>query len=76
MPRFFFDVRQDDGLTSDVEGEELSSLDAAVREAALAAIHLAKELLSISRSTLVIEVRDEQGRKILRATVMLQVERL
>jgi hypothetical protein len=76
MPRFFFDVRQGDRLTSDMEGEELRDIEAAEREADLAAIHLAKELLSPSRSKLFIEVRDEQGQKIFRAMVTSHVERL
>jgi hypothetical protein len=76
MPLYFFDVRQSDGFTSDTEGEELAGIDAAEIEVFLAAIHLAKELLSVARSTLAVEVRDEQGQKILRATVTAHVERL
>jgi len=76
MPRYFFDVREFERLISDTEGEELADSDAVAREAALAAIHIAKELLNASRSTLAVEVRDEEGLKILRATVTLRVERL
>jgi hypothetical protein len=74
MQRFFFDVRQDGGLTRDVEGEELADMKAAEREAAVVAVHLAKELLNISSNTLAVEVRDERGKSVVRATVRLQIE--
>jgi hypothetical protein len=76
MPRYFFDVRQSEGFTPDTEGEELADIDTASREAALAAIHLAKDLLDASRSMLAVEVRDESGQTVLRATVTAHVERL
>jgi hypothetical protein len=75
MPRYFFDVRQSDGLTTDTEGEELADIDAASREAALAAVHLAKEHLSATGSTLTVEVRNEKGQYVLRAKVFLDIER-
>jgi uncharacterized membrane protein len=76
MPRYFFDVRQNSGLTLDTEGEELADIDAVAREAALAAIDLTKDLLDVSRSMLAVEVRDEGGQKVLRATMIAHVERL
>jgi hypothetical protein len=75
MPRFYFDVRQDGDLTPDEEGEELPDADAAEQEAALAAIHLVKELLHGPQASLAVEVRDEQGTRVARATVTLDVDR-
>jgi hypothetical protein len=76
MPRYYFDVRQSEGLTLDTEGEELADIDAAAREAALAAIDLTKDLLNATRTMLAVEVRDERGQTVLRATVTAHVERL
>jgi len=74
MPRFYFDLRQDAKLVADEEGEELSDIAAARREAAIAAIHLAKELLGDAPGSLIVEVRDENGAHVGRAKVSLDVE--
>ena len=74
MPRFYFDVRQDGSLIADTEGEELPDNAAAEREAALVAAHLTKELLSGGRGNLVVEVRDENAKPVVRAKVSLDVE--
>jgi hypothetical protein len=74
MPRYYFDVRHDGRVIADSEGEELPDIEAAKREAALAAIHLAKEFLGGPRGTLVVEVRGEQGQPVVRAKVSLDVE--
>ena len=75
MPRFYFDVRQDGELTPDEEGEELPDVGAAEQEAALAAVHLAKELLHGPHASLAVEVRDEQSKRVARATITLDVDR-
>jgi hypothetical protein len=75
MPRFYFDVRQDGKVIADDEGEELPDTAAAISEASLAATQLAKERLRSPRDTLVVEVRDEQGQPVVRAKVLLDVER-
>jgi len=76
MPLFYFDVRQSDKLVADTEGEELADVTAAQREAAIAAVHLAKELLSDASGNLVVEVRNEMGKRVARAKVSLDVESL
>jgi hypothetical protein len=63
-------------LAADEEGEELPDVAAAEREAALAIVHLAKELLSGPRGDLTVEVRDEHGQAVARAKVSLEVERI
>jgi hypothetical protein len=75
MPRFYFDVRHDERVTHDTEGEEHPDIAAAEREAAVAAAHLAKELLDGSRRTVAVEVRDERGRHVVRAEVSLDIVR-
>jgi hypothetical protein len=75
MPRYYFDVWQNGQITEDIEGEELPDPAAAEQEAALAAVHLSKELFSGSRDELAVEVRDEQGQPVVRAKVSLEVER-
>jgi hypothetical protein len=75
MPRFYFDVRHDGKTIADAEGEELADIAAVEREAAVAAIHIAKDLLSDRRGNLAIEVRDEHGQPVARAKVSLDVER-
>ena len=74
MPRFYFDVRQDNQLVTDAEGEEHPNAAAAQREAALAVAHLSKELLRGEPGQLVVEVRDEEGRPVVRAKISLDVQ--
>jgi hypothetical protein len=55
----------------------LNGLDSAQREAVRALPELAKEALpDVARRDFVIEVGDEAGQKVLRATLSLTVERL
>jgi len=63
MPRFYFDIRDQDGVTYDDVGLELPDLEAARAEARLALGELMVE--SISRSgtgAIRIEIRTEDGR--------------
>jgi hypothetical protein len=77
MPLFYFDVREGSGFISDADGIELHDLDAAEREAAEAAAELGRERISFSKDrSVVIEVRNEHGQRILTATVSLQIVRV
>jgi hypothetical protein len=75
MPRFYFDVCEDETHIPDVEGEELPDITAAEREAALAAAQLAQERLNGSGKLSVV-VRDAEGQPVLHAYVSLDVVRL
>jgi hypothetical protein len=75
MARFYFDVRHDGKIVADAEGEILPDIAAAEHEAAVAAIQIAKDLLSGVRGNLAIEVRDEHGKPVAQAKVSLDVER-
>jgi hypothetical protein len=67
MPRYYFDLRDDDGLSVDYEGMELPSIEAVQEEAARSLADMARDTvrkpsLSLSRNhRLAIEVRDEDG---------------
>jgi hypothetical protein len=74
MARFYFDVRLADKITADSEGEDQPDAAAAQREAIVAALHLAKELMGVGRESLVVEVRDEEGQRVARAKLSLDVE--
>ena len=63
MPRYFFHIRDLDGLVPDEEGQELASIVAARQEAMLSAYDIAGEKLrngeTIAGET--IEITDEGG---------------
>jgi hypothetical protein len=75
MPRFYFDLRQNGLLTTDEEGEDLSDLDAAEREAALVAAHLTAELFKGHGLEFCIDVKNDRGETLARTYVSLDVER-
>ena len=64
MPRYFFNIRDDAGVTQDREGEEFCDRDAAMHEAELAAREVAAD--AIRRGLPVpnrhIEVMDKDGK--------------
>ena len=60
MPKFYFDVREDSRLTSDIEGMELRDSASATREAIDTATLMAKDVLSSGQTErIAIEVRDD-----------------
>jgi len=76
MPRFYFDVREDGTFSPDDEGLEFLDLDAAEREAAVAASAIARDRLPKGESReIVMEVRDEHRQRMSTVTVSLHVER-
>src|SRR4051812_18746160 len=76
MPRFFFDVRENGTVSPDEEALEFPDLDAAEREAAVAASAIARDRLPNGRSReIVMEVRDGDRQHLLTVTVSLHVER-
>jgi hypothetical protein len=75
MPRFYFDVCEDDTHIPDVEGEELPDVTAAEREATRAAAQLGQERLN-GAGKLSVVVRDADGQPVLHAYISLDVVRL
>ena len=75
MPRFFFDSRDGDELILDDEGLELAGIEAARDEATAALRDIAKDAIPHSeRRELAIEVRDEAGCQIIRASLWFEVQ--
>jgi hypothetical protein len=58
--RYFFDIRDDFYSADDADGEELSGVDAAHREAVKVATSIAGDLFIAKGSEITVTVRDEQ----------------
>ena len=77
MPRFYFDIREDDRLVSDDDGNDLPNTDAAEREAVLVAAEIASDQVKRGRiEKVVVEVRNEDGERVAVTTLTLQSVRL
>ena len=75
--RFYFDVREGSRFLPDDEGLEFPDLGAAEREAAIAAAEIGRDWLPRGDAReIVIEVRNEHGRRVLTVTVSMHVERV
>jgi hypothetical protein len=75
MPRYFFDTRTDDRVVPDDDGIFLNGLDAARAQATEALADMARDVLPKERAhTLSVEVRDETGRQVIKASVWSEVQ--
>jgi hypothetical protein len=73
VPRFYFDVRQDENVISDDEGSEFESLDAAVHAAAeIGTDRLAKG--DPSNIAIGVDVRDEQNHRVCTVTPSMKID--
>ena len=66
MPRYFFDLHDDQGTAFDEEGLELASLRAVQAEAAKSVADMARDAVIAAtpakgKQTMAIDVRDEEG---------------
>jgi hypothetical protein len=77
MPVFYFDVREDTRFAPDEEGTNLPDIDAAEEEAAEVAALIGRDKLP-SRNTrsVIVEVRNEYGQRVLTVTVTLDIDRV
>ena len=76
MPRFYFDVREDGKFFPDEDGQELADVDAAELEAAYSAASICHDLLPTGKTRqVVLEVRNDQGQRVLTATVTFEIAR-
>jgi len=79
MTRYYFDMRDDDGVTIDDEGMELSSLQQVQEEAARSLAGMARDavvrLNGSEGHRLAIEVRDDSG-PLMRVRFSFEVDRL
>jgi hypothetical protein len=77
MPRYFFDTSDGDSSVRDDEGVECNNLEEVGAQAVAALSDMASDKLPDGdRREFVVEVRNESGRSILRATLSLNVEHL
>ena len=77
MTRFYFDTNDGRRGITDKIGVELRDRHAALQEAVRALPEIAKDSLpNGTEREFVVDVRDDEGRKLLRATLSLSVETL
>ncbi len=77
MARYFIDVLDGEKLITDEEGVELSGLDAARAEAMSTLGDMARDVRPDSEGrAVVIRIRDEGGKPVLMASLVLTVEQL
>jgi hypothetical protein len=77
VPRFYFDIRDNDKLTRDEDGVELDGVDAARREAAQTVAQMGKDVLpGTVHWELAIEVRNDRPEPLLRAALVFDIQRL
>jgi hypothetical protein len=77
MSRYFFDTREGQKFTPDVEGLEFDSLDAAEYEAACAATEIGRDRLPKGESRdVTVEVKNEDGQRVLTVKVSMEVDRV
>lgn len=74
MPRFFFDTFDGEFSSRDDVGQDLPDMEAARREAQIALPGMAHDALpSGNYRTFVVNVRDENGKSVLRAALSLVI---
>lgn len=75
MPRYYFDIRDDEYVQKDNEGTVLSGLAEAKAQAVKTLPDIARdEMLDCDRREFVIEVKDEDGRPVLVARLSIAVD--
>ena len=76
MPRYYFDAHDGRTFIEDLEGTELDSLEAAQERALHALPDMPREgVPERGHRTMVVKVREEAGRTVLRVGLTLIVER-
>ena len=77
MPRYFFDIRNGDGLIPDEEGTDLPDLQAAQLEAARTLADMSRDhAINNAPHRLSVEVKDDQQKPLLEAVLTLEVRPL
>jgi hypothetical protein len=75
VPRFYYDVRDDGNIIPDDEGSEFESLEAAVHAAACATAEIGTDRLAKGDTRdVVIEVPDDQGRRVCTVTASMKID--
>ncbi|MBZ9741437.1 MULTISPECIES: DUF6894 family protein [unclassified Mesorhizobium] len=72
MPRYFLDLYNGDGLTVDDHGQVFDSRERLRREAILILPDIIRdEMIENDRTTITVKVRDENGRHIFEASLVI-----
>jgi hypothetical protein len=75
MARYFFDIIEDNRLYADDDGEECKDIEGAKSESARTLIEFARGKLSAFHAYKVfVQVRDEEGKPVLRAALLFEGE--
>jgi hypothetical protein len=76
MPRYFFDFHDGDASSVDEEGLLLDTSATAKQQATATLGAIAREALEVARNPYDarVEVRDEQGRRLLRASLVFRIQ--
>ncbi len=75
MARYYVDIHDGAQLVRDDEGSEFDSLDAAVHGAARSAAEIGTNLLAKGDTRdVVLEVRDDQGQRVVTVTASMKIE--
>jgi hypothetical protein len=76
MPRYFFDPHDGDTYLQDDEGQELDGIEEARLQAQSGLADIARDVVPGDgpERTMVVAVRDEAGKIVLRAALILMVE--
>jgi hypothetical protein len=76
MPRCFFDTHDGDTFLPDDKGQELDGIEAARLQAQGGLADMARDVVPVDspERTMVVAVRDEAGKIVLRAALILMVE--
>lgn len=76
MPRFYFDIREGNRFVADKEGLELADLQEAEKEAGVTSTEIARDRLPLADCrSISIEVRAQDGERVLTVTVTMVVDR-
>ena len=77
MPRYYFDIQDDDLFTPDHDGAELDDIEAARDEAARTLGEIARDVLpGALRRVLKVEIKDAAKELLLEARLVFEVARL
>ena len=76
MPRYYFDTDDGDGFIRDEEGQDLDGVEAARLQAQAGLADMARDVVPGDglQRRIMVRVRDESGKSVLRASLVLKVD--
>jgi hypothetical protein len=76
MPRFYFDIREGTRFVPDDTGHDFDGLDTAEDQAVRTATEIGRDLFPSGAREIIVEVRNENGQRVLTVTVNIHIERV